>query len=198
MDTATSRTGPMPPGADLLVCLAAIARALQAEFQPGTFLDDLSAALHPSSPTIVSVSVISPRTGERFRCLPSTAEPDSCRRRAATRPTSSARHAFRSPTHRSRPCSTDTCCTSRTSWADPGFVRQRDSVKAAGLRSAVIVPVMAGSRVIGELSAASRLAAAYDDVHVERLRTVGHMIGPFIDVIALLIGSGAGATGWTC
>src|SRR4029453_13836824 len=70
--------------------------------------------------------------------------------------------------------------------ADPGFVRQRDSVKAAGLRSAVIVPVMAGSRVIGELSAASHTAAAYDGVHVERLQTVGRLIGPFIDVIALL------------
>src|SRR5262249_47339722 len=70
--------------------------------------------------------------------------------------------------------------------ADPGFARQRDSVTAAGLRSAVIVPVMVGSRVIGELSAASRVAAPYDDVHVERLRTVGRMIGPFIDVIALL------------
>jgi transcriptional regulator with GAF, ATPase, and Fis domain len=70
--------------------------------------------------------------------------------------------------------------------ADPGFVRQRDSIKAAGLRSAVIVPVMAGSRVIGELSAASHAAAVYDGVHVERLQTVGRMIGPFIDVIALL------------
>jgi transcriptional regulator with GAF, ATPase, and Fis domain len=70
--------------------------------------------------------------------------------------------------------------------ADPGFVRQRDSIKAAGLRSAVIVPVMAGSRVIGELSAASHVAAVYDGVHVERLQTVGRMIGPFVDVIALL------------
>jgi transcriptional regulator with GAF, ATPase, and Fis domain len=50
----------------------------------------------------------------------------------------------------------------------------------------MFVPLLSGSRVIGKLSAATRVAAEYGDVHVERLRTVGRMIGPFIEVIALL------------
>ena len=186
MDATTSRTGPTPPGADLLACLAAIGRALQAEFQPGTFLDDLSAALHPVvphnrlglgylAPDRRTFSVFAEHGGPGF--LPPTGRYTTDLERAARFPVADSPLAAVFDGHVLRIADL---------LADPGFVRQRDSVKAAGLRSAVIVPVMAGSRVIGELSAASHLEAAYDDVHVERLRTVGHMIGPFIDVIALL------------
>jgi len=70
--------------------------------------------------------------------------------------------------------------------ADPRFVHHADELRAAGLESGVFVPLMTGSRVIGELSAASRVADAYDDVHVEQLRSVGHLIGPFIEMIARL------------
>ncbi len=59
-------------------------------------------------------------------------------------------------------------------------------LRSTGLKSAMFVPLLSGSRVIGKLSAATRVAAEYGDVHVERLRTVGRMIGPFIEVIALL------------
>ena len=48
------------------------------------------------------------------------------------------------------------------------------------------MPLLSGSRVAGKLSAATRVAAVYGDAHVERLRRVGRMIGPFIEVIALL------------
>jgi transcriptional regulator with GAF, ATPase, and Fis domain len=186
MDTATSRTGPMPPGADLLVCLAAIGRALQAEFQPRTFFDDLSAALHPVvphdrlglgylAPDRRTLSVFAEHGGPGF--LPPTGHYTTDLERAARFPVEDSPFAAVFDGHVLRIADL---------LADPGFVRQRDSVKAAGLRSAVIVPVMAGSRVIGELSAASHTAAAYDGVHVERLQTVGRLIGPFIDVIALL------------
>ena len=40
--------------------------------------------------------------------------------------------------------------------ADPRFVNHADELRAAGLESGVFVPLMIGSRVIGELSAASR------------------------------------------
>ena len=40
--------------------------------------------------------------------------------------------------------------------------------------------------MIGELSAASRVAEVYGAVHVERMRGVGRLIGPFIEIIALL------------
>ena len=51
MDSATPDTGPKPPEADILVCLEeAIARALDGEFQPRTFIDDFSTALQPVVP----------------------------------------------------------------------------------------------------------------------------------------------------
>ncbi len=186
MGCPTSEIRPPTSESDLLVCLAAIGRALQAEFQPGTFLDDLSAALHPVvphdrlglgylAPDRRTFSVFAEHGGPGF--LPPTGRYTTDLERAARLPVADSPLAAVFDGHVLRIADL---------LADPGFVRQRDSVKAAGLRSAVIVPVMAGSRVIGELSAASHVAAAYDDVHVERLRTVGRMIGPFIDVIALL------------
>ena len=50
MDCATPEIRPPSSESDVLVCLAAVARALDAEFQPRAFLDDLSTALHPLVP----------------------------------------------------------------------------------------------------------------------------------------------------
>ena len=50
----------------------------------------------------------------------------------------------------------------------------------------MFVPLLSGSRVVGKLSAATRVAALYGDAHVERPRRVGRMIGPFIEIISLL------------
>ena len=49
MDSATP-TGRTPTEPGLLECLAAIGRALEADFQPRAFLDDLSTALQPLVP----------------------------------------------------------------------------------------------------------------------------------------------------
>jgi hypothetical protein len=46
--TRLTESAPSDPG--LLLCLAAIGRALEAEFQPRVFLDDLSTALGPLVP----------------------------------------------------------------------------------------------------------------------------------------------------
>ena len=114
MDCATPEIRPPTPESDVLVCLAAVARALEAEFQPRAFLDDFSTACIRSYHTIVSVSGTSPTTGERSRCSRNMADQESCRRRTATRRTCSARRAFRSPTHCWPRCSTETSFASRT------------------------------------------------------------------------------------
>ena len=49
-DPSTRLTEPARPEPDLLVCLAAIGRALEGEFDPRAFLDDLSAKLRPLVP----------------------------------------------------------------------------------------------------------------------------------------------------
>ena len=48
------------------------------------------------------------------------------------------------------------------------------------------MPVVIAGRVIAELGAFSRAANMYGLVHVERMRTVGRLIGPFIETIAQL------------
>jgi hypothetical protein len=50
MHSATPETWATPPTSDLLVCLPAIGRALEADFPPRAFLDDLSIALQSLVP----------------------------------------------------------------------------------------------------------------------------------------------------
>jgi GAF domain-containing protein len=185
MDTTTPWTGP-PPEAELLVCLAAIGRALQAEFQPRAFLGDLSTALHPLVPHDClglgylaedrrTFSVFAEHGGPGF--LPPTGSYTTDLQREARFPVVDSPLAAAFDGHML--CIADLL-------ADPRFVRHRMEVQAAGLRSAVIVPLMAGSRVIGKLSAASRAADAFGAIHVERMRSLARLIGPFIEIIALL------------
>ena len=186
MDSATPQSGATPPDADLLVCLAAIARALEAEFQPRSFLDDLSAVLHPLVPhdrlgigyladDRRTFSVFAEHGAAGF--LPPT-----------DRYTTDLRGAVRFPVS-DAPLSVvfdgDVLRVSDL-LSDPRFARHARELKATGLRSAVFVPLLSGSRVIGEIGAASRTADAYGDVHVDWMSRVGRMIGPFIEVVALL------------
>jgi transcriptional regulator with GAF, ATPase, and Fis domain len=186
MHSATPETGATPPESDVLVCLAAIARALQGEFQPRAFLADFSTALHPLVPhdrlgigylsdDRRTFSIFAEHGGSGF--LPPT-----------DRYTTDVRGAARFPVAESPLAAVFNGDILRVADlpADPRFADHAEELRATGLRSAMFVPLLSGSRVIGKLSAATRGAAEYGDVHVERLRTVGRMIGPFIEVIALL------------
>jgi Nif-specific regulatory protein len=185
MGTGTSWTGP-PPEADLLLCLAVIARALQAEFQPRAVLGDFSTSfkslvphdyLHLSylAENRRTFSVFAEHGGPGF--LPS-----------ASSYTTDLQHASRFLVAES-PLATvfegQVLCVADLQ-ADPRFVRYREEVQAAETRSAAIVPVIAGSRVIGALSAASREGNAFGTLQVERMRSVAGLIGPFIEIMALL------------
>jgi Nif-specific regulatory protein len=185
MDAGTPGTGP-PPETDLLVCLAAIARALQVEFQPQAFLDDLSTALRPLVPHDrlgIGYLVADRRTFSVFAehgtpgfLLP-TDRYTTDRQRAARFPVADSPLAA--------VFDGEVLCIADL-LADPRFVRHRDEMQAAGLRSAVFVPLMAGSRVVGELGAVSRVPGVHGALHVERLRGVGRLIGPLVDLIAQL------------
>ena len=70
--------------------------------------------------------------------------------------------------------------------ADPRFVRQRDELQLAGAQSAIFVPLVVGSRVVGALCAGSDVADAFGAIEVDRMRGVGRLIAPFIETIALL------------
>jgi Nif-specific regulatory protein len=186
MGPADSRTAPTPPDRELLVCLAAIGRALEAEFRPRVLLSDLSTALGPFVPhdgLAIGHLADDRRTFSVFGehgapgVLPTTERFTTDLDRPARFPVADSPLA--DVFDGNVLCASDLL-------TDPRFVRRRDDLQTAGLRSAIFVPLMVGSRVIGELSAGSRVADAYGPVHVDRLGTAGRLIGPFIETVAQL------------
>ena len=185
MDSATPQPGVTSPESGLLVCLAAIARALHAGFEPGPFLDDFSTALQP----IVShdalgiayladdnrtFSIFGKHRGSAFLPVADRYTTDLRGPARFARIDSPLAAVFDGGELHVSELLTD------TRFVDAGDLR------AVGPQSTIAVPLLSGNRVIGALSAGSRVAHAYGDVHVQRLRTVGSMIGPFVEVIALL------------
>jgi Nif-specific regulatory protein len=185
-DPSTPPIAPARPEPDLLVCLAAIGRALEVEFQPRRFLDELSTVLGPLVPhdrlgigyladDRRTVSIFAEHGASVF--LPETDRYATDIERPAR--FSVAGSPLADVFHGNALSISDLL-------ADPRFVRQRDQLQAAELRSAIFAPLLVGPRMVGALSAMSRLADAYGPVHVERMRTVGRLIGPFIEPIAQL------------
>jgi Nif-specific regulatory protein len=186
MDSATTDTGPTPPDSQLLVCLEAIARALNGEFRPQTFLGDFSAGLQPLVPhdrlaigylgdDRGTYSVFAEYGARGF--LPATDRYTTDLERPERFPLADLPVAvvFDGKVL----CASDLL-------TDPRFIRQRDQLKTGSLRSAIVVPLLVSSRVIGELGAYSCAADMYGPVHVEWMRTVGRLIGPSIETIAQL------------
>jgi transcriptional regulator with GAF, ATPase, and Fis domain len=184
MDSATPDTGPEPLEADLLVCLEeAIARALHAEFQPRTFIDDFSSALQRLIPhdrlgiaylgdNRRTFSVFATHGAPAF--LPET-----------DRYTTDLQRAQRFPVADSPLAAVfdgNVLCASDL-LTDPRFVHHREELQTAKLRSLIVVPLLLGSRVIGALTAISHAADASVPVGVNRMRTAGRFIGPFIETI---------------
>jgi transcriptional regulator with GAF, ATPase, and Fis domain len=58
-------------------------------------------------------------------------------------------------------------------------------VQEAGLRSALLVPLRNGARVIGALVATSLVAGAYTENQLATLRQIANLIGPFIESLVL-------------
>ncbi|HYB47167.1 MAG TPA: sigma 54-interacting transcriptional regulator [Streptosporangiaceae bacterium] len=179
-------SGPTRPDPDLLPCLAAVGRALAGEFDPRAFLDDLSAELRPLLPhdrlgigyladDRRTFSVFAEHGAPGF--LPPTDRYTTHLERPARFPVAGSPLAA--------VFDGEVLCVSHL-LTDPRFVPRAPQLRAAGLRSAIFVPLLTGSRVIGELSAASRVTDAYQAVHVERMCSVGRLLAPFIELIALL------------
>jgi transcriptional regulator with GAF, ATPase, and Fis domain len=179
-------TGPTQPESEMLVCLEAIARALHGEFEPRAFLADFSTALQPLvlhdalgighlSDDGRTFSLFAEHGGPGF--LPPTDRYTTDLLGAARFPVADSPLA---PVFNG-----DILCVADFA-ADPRFADSAAELRSTGLTSAIFVPLITGSRVIGTLGAVTRVVAAYDQVHVERLRRLGRMIGPFVDMIALL------------
>jgi Nif-specific regulatory protein len=183
MDSTTPDTGPKPPESDMLACLETVARAVDTEFHPRSFLDDFSASLQPLVPhdrleiaylgdTRRTFSVFATHGAPAF--LPATGHYTTDPERAERFPVADSPLAE---------VFDGTVLSVPDLLTDPRLVRCREQPQAAGLRSGIAVPLLLGSRVIGALSAMSRVADAYDPVRVDRMRTGGRLLGPFIETI---------------
>jgi Nif-specific regulatory protein len=183
MQSAAPDTGPTQSESQIVDCLEAIEKALEGEFQPRTFLDDFSSALHRLVPhdrlgigylgdDRATYSVFAEHGERGF--LPATEHYTTDPKRPARFPIADLPEAevFDGKVL----CSADLL-------TDPRFARHRDQLEMVSLRSAIVVPVLVGGRVIGELGAYSRAADTYGAFHLERLRTVGRLIGPSIETI---------------
>jgi transcriptional regulator with GAF, ATPase, and Fis domain len=186
MDSATPDTGPKPPESEILVCLETIARALHGEFHPRAFLDDFSTVLQPLVPhdrlgigylsdNRLTFSVFAKHGAATL--LPTTDRYTTDLERAERFPVADSPLAEVFDGHVL--CASDLL-------TDPRFVRHREQLQKAGLRSGIVVPLLLGSRVIGALTAVSCVTDAYDSVSVNRMRTAGRLIGPFIETIVQL------------
>jgi transcriptional regulator with GAF, ATPase, and Fis domain len=186
MDPATPDTGPTQPDSQIVACLESIATALNGEFQPHTFLADFAIALQSLVPhdrlgigylgdERRTYSVFAEHGARGF--LPPTDRYTTDRERPAYFPVADVPVA--------EVFGGNVLCASDL-LADPRFAGHRDQLKSVALRSAIVVPVLIGSHVIGELGAYTRAVGTYGPVHVERMRTVGRLIGPSIETIAQL------------
>src|SRR5574342_745653 len=139
------------PEPDLQLLLVAIGRALEAEFQPRGFLDDLSTAMGrfiPHDRLGISFLADDRRTFSVFAehgapgFLPET-----------DRYTTDLERPVRFPVADSPLADVfdgNVLCASDL-LGDPRFARRREQLQAAALRSAIFVPLLAGRRIIGEL-----------------------------------------------
>jgi transcriptional regulator with GAF, ATPase, and Fis domain len=186
MDPAAPDRAPTLPKSDIVVCLEAFARALQSEFQPRVFLADFSAALQPFVPhDRLGIGYLSD-DGRTFSVFAEHGGPGFLP--PTDRYTIDLRGAARFPVADSplAPVFAGEVLCVADVLADPRFADHATELRSTGLKSTIFVPLFSGGRVIGKLSAATRVAAVYTDVHVERLHSIGRMIGPFIEAIALL------------
>ena len=186
MHTATPETGATPPQSELLLCLAAIGRALETAFQPRAFVADFSTALQPFVPhENLGIGYLSDE-GQTFSVFAEHGGPGFLP--ACDRYTTDICGAARFPLADSplAPVFGGDVVFVADILADPRFADHREELRSTGLTSAILVPLLSGSRVVGTLNVATRAAGIYGDAHVERLQAIGHTIGPFIEVIALL------------
>ncbi len=172
---------------ELLPSLAAIARAMEKEFDPRRFLDAFCAQLQPLVPhdriSIVyldderrTFSVFAEHAGPGL--LPKAEHYTTDLRRESR---------FRVADSPLRPVLTgEAMLVDDLSTHPCGMSRQSGDGRPAPLRAGVLVPMESGGRQVGAILAARLTAQPYSKTHLELLRQIARLIGPLIEHIVLL------------
>ncbi|HSB78207.1 MAG TPA: sigma 54-interacting transcriptional regulator [Candidatus Methylomirabilis sp.] len=175
--------------ADLLASLAAIGRSMQEEFDPRRFLSQFSAHIGRLIPHDRLVIDLLHEDGRTFSVFAEHAPPELTLHQDyyTTAFAPQARYVvaewvlrtiFAGETMLVHDLQKD----ARFTQANP-FERK---LQGAGLRSALLVPLDSGGRVIGALVATSLQPETYTQVHLERAKHVAALIGPFLENVVLL------------
>ncbi|HSD51850.1 MAG TPA: sigma 54-interacting transcriptional regulator, partial [Candidatus Methylomirabilis sp.] len=187
---ATGTAGaPGPMQADLLASLAAIGRSMQEQFDPRRFLGQFSAQIQGLIPhdrlvmdhldedgrTFTVFAEHAPRGPVLHRAYYTTAFDPQGRYVVAEW---AIRSVFAGEAMRVDDLRTDP----RFSTPNPF----EHKLQEAGLRSALVVPLRSGGRIIGALATTSLTPTIYTDVHLAAARQVADLIGPFIESVILL------------
>src|SRR5713101_1963450 len=176
--------------ADLLACIAAFGRSMQAVFDPQRFLAEFSAR---AQRLVAHDRVIITYLEEDGRTFTIFAE-----------------HSGKGPAVHEGRYTTDFDPSGRYTVDDWNLARvfaggdfllvdaehypgmplnptQRARFMAAGVRAGVAVPMYASGRVIGGFGVASFLPGVYGDEHVAACREIADVIGPFVQSVVLFL-----------
>ncbi len=172
---------------ELLPSLAAIARAMEEEFDPRRFLDAFCGQLQPLVPhdrvSIVylddeqrSFSVFAEHAGPGL--LPKAEHYTTDFRRESR---------FRVADSPLRPVLTgEAMLVDDLSTHPCGVARQSGDGRPAALRAGILVPMESGGRQVGAILAARLITRPYTETHLVLLRQIARLIGPLIEHIVLL------------
>ena len=174
--------------ADLLASLAAIGRSMQEEFDPQRFLDEFSDRIRRLIPHDRLVIDLLDEDGRTFTVFAEHAPPGLTlhEEHYTTAFDPRARYVVSEWVLRTVFAGESMLVADLT--ADPRFATLNPFRKLTekGIRSALLVPLESGGRIIGALVGTSLTAHAYSQGHLDALKQVAVLIGPFIENVVLL------------
>ena len=175
--------------ADLLASLAAIGRSMQEEFDPQRFLDEFSDRIGRLIPHDRLVIDLLDEGGRTFTVFAEHAPPGLTlhEEHYTTAFDPRARYVVTEWVLR-RVFAGESMLVSDLT-ADPRFATPNPferKLTEKGIRSALMVPLESGGRVIGALVATALVPRAYTETHLNSLCQVAVLIAPFIENVLLL------------
>ncbi|HSB73323.1 MAG TPA: sigma 54-interacting transcriptional regulator [Candidatus Methylomirabilis sp.] len=175
--------------ADLLASLAAIGRSMQEEFDPRRFLDEFSARIGRLIPHDRLVVDLLHEDGRTFTVFAEHAPPELALHQNYYTTSFDPQARYVVAEWVLRTVFAGEAMLVRDFRDDPRFTQVNPferRVQEAGLRSALLVPLESGGRVIGALVATSLQPETYAETHLDAARQVAALIGPFVENVVLL------------
>ena len=179
--------GPILP--DLVASLAAIGRSIQEEFDPQRFLDQFSTQFQRLIPHQRLVIDHLDEDGRTFTVFAEHAPPGLILHQEHYTTAFAPRARYLVAEWVLRRVFAGERMLVHDLSTDPRFANSNPferRLQEAGIRSALLVPLESGGRIVGALVATSTTPHAYSQAHLDALNDVAALIGPFIENVVLL------------